>query len=232
MTTAALERTGRAVVLGTWGCAVITMAASAASAAVAYDSLHTYGLAPSTVRGVVAVVSSVFASAVTDELIARNPCSGLVLPEMSQAPVLIPTNEQMTSIVAAVRAPWYRRMVLVAAGSGLRAGELRGLTEDRVDWLRGKIKVDRQLAERELIWGPPKSKAGYRTVRVAQSVIDLMAQQIAERGLGPGGLIFTNRTGGFVKHRRSTRRWPECSTLSAGRPGPGSICSGTTTRAS
>lgn len=36
---AALERTGRAVVAGTWGCAAIVMVGSAASAAVAYDFL-------------------------------------------------------------------------------------------------------------------------------------------------------------------------------------------------
>lgn len=34
-----LERTGRRIVAGTWGCAAITMAGSAASAAVAYDYL-------------------------------------------------------------------------------------------------------------------------------------------------------------------------------------------------
>lgn len=37
--TATVERTGRSIVAGTWGCAVIVMVGSAASAAVAYDYL-------------------------------------------------------------------------------------------------------------------------------------------------------------------------------------------------
>lgn len=163
--------------------------------------VHTDGLAPSTVRAMVAVVSTVFSRAVDDGLIVRNPCVGLSLPELVKVEVVIPTDEQLLAIVAAlgVRVPWYRRLVLVAAGSGLRAGELRGLTEDRVDWLRRTIKVDRQLAERALVWGPAKSGASYRTVPVAKSVIDVMAEQLAERGRGPGGLIFTNRSGGCIR---------------------------------
>lgn len=161
--------------------------------------VHTDGLAPSTVRGVVAVVSTVFSHAVDEGVIARNPCTGLALPELPRTEVMIPTTEQLIEILDALRVPTYRRLVLVAAGSGLRAGELRGLTEDRVDWLRRTIKVDRQLAARAPIWGPPKTAAGHRVVPVAQSVIDVLAAQIAQRGTGPGGLIFTNRSHECVK---------------------------------
>ena len=50
---------------------------------------------------------------------------------------------------------------------GLRQGECFGLTVDRVDFLRRQVRIDRQLiAARDGVpeFGPPKSKAGFRTV--------------------------------------------------------------------
>lgn len=166
------------------------------------------GLSPSTVRGVVATVRSVFARAVEDGLIARNPCSGLSLPQMDRTEVVIPSDEQLAAIADGFIASWYRRLVLVYAGTGLRSAELRGLTEDRVDWLRRTVKVDRQLhgiEDGEPTWGPPKTAAGYRTVPVAKCVIDLMAEQLAERGAGPQGLIFTNRDRKPIEQSAATK---------------------------
>jgi integrase len=39
----------------------------------------------------------------------------------------------------------YHAMVILAAGTGLRQGEIFGLTLDRVDFLRRSARVDRQL---------------------------------------------------------------------------------------
>lgn len=171
------------------------------------------GLAPRTIRGVVATVHAVFEHAVVDGLIVRNPCKGLSLPEITTGEVLIPTDEQFRAVLAGLHSPWYRRLVLVAAGTGMRSGELRGLTVDgdrpgdppRVDFLRRTIRVDRQLvgitADGQPIFGPPKTDAGYRTIPVDQAVMDLLAQQIAVQGLGPGGAIFTGRCGQLVSHQ-------------------------------
>ncbi|MGH3635614.1 MAG: tyrosine-type recombinase/integrase, partial [Mycobacterium sp.] len=153
-------------------------------------------ISASMVHRVINVVKAVFSAAAEDGRIASNPCQGLWLPELERVEIEIPTTDQLVEIVAGFKASYYQRLVLAAAGTGLRSGELRGLTEDRVNFLRRTVKVDRQLIgapNRQPIWGPPKSKAGYRTIPVAQSIIDVFAAQIAERGVGPGGLIFTGR---------------------------------------
>jgi integrase len=170
-----------------------------------HQLVSTSGLAPSTVGVIVATAHAVFERAVSDGLIARNPCKGLSLPEIKNSEVLIPTDEQFRAVLAGLHSPWYRRLVLVAAGTGMRSGELRGLTVDgdrpgdppRVDFLRRMIRVDRQLVgiatDGQPIFGPPKSAAGYRTIPVDQTVMDVLARQIAESGIGPGGVIFTGR---------------------------------------
>jgi integrase len=54
-----------------------------------------------------------------------------------------------------------RAAVLLAAGTGLRQGELFGLTVDRVDFMRRELRVDRQLWSPKTgpsVFAPPKSK--------------------------------------------------------------------------
>jgi integrase len=57
-------------------------------------------------------------------------------------------------------------LVLVAAYTGLRWGELAGLRVKRVDLLHGRITVVEQLLEvrGQLAFGPTKTGAGLRTV--------------------------------------------------------------------
>lgn len=86
-----------------------------------------------------------------------------------------------------------RAMVLAGAASGLRPAELAGLTWDRVS--ATALRVDRQLtstaATKPPEWGPPKSRAGVRTVGVGEGLVELLRQHREEHGEGPEGLLFT-----------------------------------------
>jgi integrase len=70
---------------------------------------------------------------------------------------------------------WERRRALVATAihTGFRASELRGLPWDAVDLSGGKIEV-RQRADENGDIGPPKSKAGRRTVSVPASLVAIL----------------------------------------------------------
>lgn len=86
----------------------------------------------------------------------------------------------------------------MAAGTGLRQGECFGLTIDRVDFLRRQLRVDRQLVSaqgRVPVFGPPKSKAGYRTVPLPGVVVDALAVHLKRHPGKPDTLVFTNYTG-------------------------------------
>ena len=66
----------------------------------------------------------------------------------------------------------YRSLIVFAAGMGLRQGECVGLTVDRVDFLRRRVRVDRQLLSAVggvPEFGPPKSKAGFRVSRLPET---------------------------------------------------------------
>jgi integrase len=80
-----------------------------------------------------------------------------------------------------------------------RHPELRGLTLDRINFLRRTVTIDRQLDPKTkagvAVWGPPKTQASYRVVPLAKSVADLISAHLARFPVGEDGLVFTNTEG-------------------------------------
>lgn len=101
-------------------------------------------LAPGSVRNVYWTLQAIFNAAVSDRCIGRTPCVDVSLPRLSGAEIVPPTSEQAGLLIAAMPEK-YRVAGWLAAGAGLRQGEVLGLTLDRVDFLRRQIVVDRQL---------------------------------------------------------------------------------------
>ncbi len=89
--------------------------------------------------------ATVFESAMRSRLIARTPCGGIKLPKIVKARVVPLSTDELLSIADGVPSH-LRALVFLAAGIGMRQGELFGLTHDHVmDFLRRTITVDRQL---------------------------------------------------------------------------------------
>ena len=119
-------------------------------------------LAPVSVGSVHGIVSSVFKAAVRDRRIMANPCEGTRLPKPEMVKVLPPTPEQVDVLRESFGDPALRAVVTFTAGTGLRQGEVFGLSVDRLDMLRREVTVDRQLiklARQPARLGPPKTKA-------------------------------------------------------------------------
>jgi integrase len=85
----------------------------------------------------------------------------------------IPTPEEMKRILAVTAGNAYRPLLITAIFTGLRASELRGLPWRNADLERGEIHV-RQRADRYNKIGPPKSKAGRRTLPLGPMVVNTL----------------------------------------------------------
>jgi integrase len=149
-------------------------------------------LAVSSARLVYVTLSSMLAAAVDDERIPRNPAKGarLAKPQTSR---FVPLSADDVRAIAHGAAEHVRAAILLAAGTGLRQGELFGLSADRVDFMRREVRVDRQL------WTPqkgrpllkaPKSSNGFRTIALSSLVVDALSAHIATFGAGHEGLVF------------------------------------------
>lgn len=160
-------------------------------------------LAPSTIRVVYERIAAVFAAAQRDHVVAGTPCVNIKLPATrlsSMREVL--TTEHVIGLSRAVPER-YKALVITGAGTGLRPGELFGLTVDQVDFLRRTVRVDRQLVRvrgHGVTFGPPKSDTSVRTVPLADHVGEALAAHLAtfdaHRDLG---LIFTNARGAPIQ---------------------------------
>jgi len=164
-------------------------------------------LAPGSVEIVYRWVATIFKAAVGDRLIAASPCIRIALPKRADTEV-VPLSVSDVEALAAAVPHRIHALIVLAAGMGVRQGECFGLTVDRVDFLRCAAGVGRQLISvRDGVpeWGPPKSKAGFRTVPIPHVVGSALAEHIARYGTGPGGLIFLNSLASRCPVRRPAR---------------------------
>lgn len=170
-------------------------------------------LAPSTVEGIYSHVATIFGDAVDNRIITKSPCVGIKLPKAQKRQV-VPLPEETVHAIFELISRRFRNLARVAAGTGMRQGELFGLTIDRVDFLRNEIRIDRQvqLIDGQPQFTKPKSLASYRTIPVPEAVLDAIADQIERYGLGPDGLVFTGRTGQPLRRSSFHSVWAPLNT--------------------
>ena len=137
-----------------------------------------------------------------DELIRRNPCrivgAGTELP--GERPVL--TLEQVNELTALMPAR-QRMLVVVATFASLRFGEVTALRRMDIDLFRGAVVVRQAFTElrgRGLVVGPPKSRAGLRTVSLPSGVVAELREHLEEFvPLDPTALVFTGPKGAPIR---------------------------------
>lgn len=172
-------------------------------------------LAPTYRRVIFANASSIFTAAVDDELIAKNPCRAASVRRPKVEPrKVVPWPVERVNAVRAALPDRYGIVATLAAGLGLRQGEVLGLSPSDVDFLRGRVEVRRQVkvyANNRQVFAPPKGRK-LRTVPLPESVRDELAAYLtrwpakpitlpSETLDGPPitvGLVVTTREGGAV----------------------------------
>jgi integrase len=152
---------------------------------------------PGTVGKVYAALAALFRAAVSDGLIGRSPCYDIKRPAADSAHIEPLALAQVNALIDAVP-DRYRALIVLLTGTGLRPSEALGLTQDRVDFLRRQVKVDRQLLSKnkaEVVFGPPKTQHSIRVVPAPRMVIDALAGHVASYPSGRDGLLFTDERG-------------------------------------
>ena len=148
------------------------------------------------------LLRAVLNMAVDDGKIKRNPCR-IKSAGDHRAP------ERPTATVAQVyalaeRMPGrFRVLVLAAAFTGLRWGELIAFRRCDVDLAGGALHVRRRLAQPRrggLQEGPPKSAAGVRSLALPEILAEELGQHIDQyAGPGPEGLVFRGPKGAALR---------------------------------
>jgi len=171
------------------------------------DSLRVKGRSPALIRKVLTSLGSLLADAQEQGLAARNAVRELRRNRRKgkerhvesrkktrlKIGVDIPLPDEIRQIMAHAKPRW-RPILLMAAFTGLRASELRGLNWEDVDLEKRELHV-RQRADKFSQIGSPKSAAGHRTVPFGPMVANTLKEWKLACPKGELGLVFPNGAG-------------------------------------
>jgi integrase len=181
-------------------------------------SLEKDGLAATTVQAYLMPLRGVMSYAVRRRLVSANPCDLLTRDDRPQRhqrrkqPVwsdddiaaLIDASERLANQPESRYD--YGALIRVAAYTGLRLGELLGLQWQDVDLTENVLRVERQWT-RAGEYGPPKTKAGVRTVPLIPATTkclrELKLRSDFSQDMHP---VFASKNGKPLGHRNVTRR--------------------------
>jgi integrase len=159
-----------------------------------------------TVRHVHALLSSMLADAVHEGLLLASPCGRTKLPRATPPHATFLSPNQIATLAAAID-PRYRTLVLAAAGTGMRWGELAGLSRDALDLLHGRLFIERTLIEVNgtLSFGAPKSRTSRRVVTLSPGLVKVLDDHLTGHR---SELVFTAPSGEpLSRHNFNNRVW-------------------------
>lgn len=141
-------------------------------------------------------------TAAEDRIIPRNPCRirGAGDENPAERPVL--TIEQVYDLAERMEDGRFRALVLLVTFASLRWGEAIALRRCDIDLEACSVMIKRQYVELsgQLIIGPPKSRAGFRTIGIPKSVIPALQNHLdAYVGSQATDLLFTGARGGVLR---------------------------------
>ncbi|MFE5366615.1 tyrosine-type recombinase/integrase [Streptomyces mirabilis] len=149
-------------------------------------------------------------TAVDDELIRRNPCriKGADSYDVPERPVL--SVAEVFGVADAIT-PRYQLLVLLAAFTTLRFGELAALRRRDID-LAGRLVVVRraqaELQDGRLFDKAPKSAAGVRTVSFPGELVDAITLHLEHyAAAGQDGHVFVGPQGGQLRRSNFRDDW-------------------------
>lgn len=87
-------------------------------------------------------------------------------------------------------------ILICALNTGMRRGELLGLTWDKINWVRKKITVSQSLYNGKL--QEPKTKNSIRKVNMADELVKALKTLKMESTNSDKGFVFTNTDGNFM----------------------------------
>lgn len=169
------------------------------------------GLGPSTVAKSYRLLRSIFATAVDDALVPRNPCRirGAAIEKPAERPVL--TLEEVGRLAEAIE-PRYRLLVLLAVFGSLRWGELLGLRKSDFDLDTSTVRISRAVSElgSKLTIKEPKTAAGLRRVSLPASLVPAIREHFATFAeAGPSGRVFIGPQGATPLRANFSRVWKQ-----------------------
>lgn len=136
--------------------------------------------AGSTIRQAYIAMGTMFRAAIMNDLISKHPMDGVRFTKPVRAVddiKYLTVDEQRKFLEVATRSHNYAQYALILE-TGLRTGELVGLTWDAIDWDKRTLTVNKTLeyrhSQKEWRAGPPKTQQSYRTIPLTNRAYQIL----------------------------------------------------------
>ena len=179
-----------------------------------YNKKLMEGLSPKTIKNIHGCLHKALDIAVKIDYLHKNPSSACILPRVIKPDIHPLDTPELAKFMEAIHGEEYEALITVAIFTGMRSGELLGLTWDCVDFENGLIRVAKQLLQPRkkgevFRFGTLKNEKP-RTLSPAPFVMQVLKnhkrqQQLHRLEIGPawndGGfpnLVFTHEDGSHL----------------------------------
>lgn len=142
--------------------------------------------AGSTIRQTYIAMGTMFKSALMNDMIQKHPMDGVryTKPVRPANDIhFLTVGEQKKFLEVAKRSHNYHQYALILE-TGLRTGEMIGLTWDAIDWNKRTLTVNKTLEfrhkQQEWRAGPPKTQHSYRTIPLTKRAYDILKEARAK----------------------------------------------------
>ena len=155
-----------------------------------------------------------FDQAATNGMIVRNPVNGVEMPKQTKPQIRVLSHDEQERFIKALDGFELRPMFMLALCTGMRRGELLGLTWDCVDFRNRTITV-RQSATRykDPVTGQavhtlkePKTWTSYRKIPMVDNIIPILRNHMEGQRIhmtnpkwNPNDLVFCSSKGTIIE---------------------------------
>ena len=143
--------------------------------------------AGSTIRQTYITMGTMFRAAVMNDMLIKHPMDGVryTKPVRAVDDIKYLTEEEQESFLETAKTSHNYRQYALLLETGLRTGEMIGLTWDSIDWKNRTLTISKSLEYRykTRVWraGPPKTMKSYRTIPLTDTAYQILKSCYDER---------------------------------------------------
>jgi len=138
-----------------------------------------------TMKDTLVILKAMFNLAVTNDIINKNPCTGVRIAKTEDKERRVLTIEEQREVLEQAKGRVCEPLVHVALGTGMRAGELQALTWKDIDFKNRTISInktlvyipDRETRKHYFTYQPTKTKSGTRVIPMQDDVYRALRRQ-------------------------------------------------------
>lgn len=178
------------------------------------ELLRARGLSAKSVKNIHGVLHRALERAKVVGYLKTNPSDSAVIPKVEKTPLKTMEDTDVADFLKAIQGHPFENILFVTAFTGIRQGEVLGLTWDCVDFEKNLLLVNKQhnraKGETEFHFSDLKNSK-IRTITAAQEVMNVLKrqQEMQQRWKDAAGaawendknLVFTTETGRYINNK-------------------------------